>query len=111
MSTEALSVDMETCFACHGAKGTSPTPLTPSLGAQPNFYVVAQLFLFRAGRRDNEIMTAMAKDLTDDDLRSLSAVIEQLPPPQPSGSPDKQKLDRAKSIIADRNCANCHGKK
>ena len=102
---------METCFACHGAKGTSPTPLTPSLGGQPNFFVVAQLFLFRAGRRDNEVMTAMAKDLTDEDLRTLSAIIEKTPPPKASGSPDKQKLERAKPILAERNCANCHGKK
>src|SRR4051812_46978042 len=72
-SAEALSAEKaEPCLACHGANGTSQTPLTPSLGAQPAFYVVAQLFLFRAGRRDNEIMTAMAKELTDDDLRSLS---------------------------------------
>ena len=101
---------IETCLACHGADGTSRTPLTPSLGAQTSFYIVAQLFLFRGGRRDNEIMTAMAKDLTDDDLRSLSARIEKLPPPTAPGSPDAQKLERAKPILAERNCNNCHGK-
>jgi len=102
---------IETCLACHGASGTSQTPLTPSLGAQPSFFIVAQLFLFRAGRRDNEVMTAMAKDLTDDDLRLLSDRIEKLPPPRASGSPDRAKLERASPIIAERHCDNCHGKK
>jgi len=105
-------VDQEICFACHGAMGTSPTPLTPSLGAQPNFYVVAQLFLFRAGRRDNEIMTAMAKDLTDDDLRSLSATIEKMPPPKPpTEKPNVEKVKRGMELMGGRNCINCHGKK
>src|SRR3954465_1840354 len=71
----------EVCFACHGTNGTSSTPLTPSLGAQPSFYVIAQLFLFREGRRENPLMIEQAKSLTDSDLRSLSSLIEKLPPP------------------------------
>jgi cytochrome c553 len=113
-SVEAFSAEKkyEACFACHGAGGVSQTPLTPSLGGQPNFYVVAQLFLFRAGRRDNEAMTAQAKDLTDDDLRALAERIEKLPPPKPpAGKPDAAKMKRGMDVMAPRNCANCHGKK
>jgi len=112
-STELLPVEKaEPCFACHGAGGTSQTPLTPSLGAQPGFYVVAQLFLFRAGRRDSEVMTAMAKDLTDDDLRSLAAAIEKLPPPKPPAEkPDADKVKRGTELMNGRNCNICHGKK
>jgi len=112
-SVAAISAEkIETCLACHGASGTSQTPLTPSLGAQTNFYVVAQLFLFRGGRRDNEIMTAMAKDLSDDDLRSLSDRIEKLPPPRPPAEKaDPARLAAADSLFKERNCAGCHGKK
>lgn len=110
-STEILSVEKaDACLACHGASGTSSTPLTPSLGGQPSFYVVAQLFLFRGGRRDNDVMTAMAKDLTDDDLRSLGERFEKLPPPKASAPGDKEKLQRARAIVQERNCANCHGR-
>jgi cytochrome c553 len=51
----AQSVDerFTVCVACHGAGGESRIPETPSLGGQPSFFVVAQLFLFREGRRDN----------------------------------------------------------
>ena len=98
------------CLACHGAKGTSSTPLTPSLGGQPSFYVIAQLFLFREGRRDNPVMLAQAKGLSDDDLRSLSESMSKLPPPRaPKTSPDKNRFQRGKAIVEQRRCTGCHG--
>ncbi|HWA38296.1 MAG TPA: c-type cytochrome [Burkholderiales bacterium] len=98
------------CLACHGASGVSETPLTPSLGAQPAFYVVAQLFLFRGGRRDNEVMTAQAKDLKDEDLRSLSDAIAKLPPPPPpKEGRDAERFERGRKATEGRHCTSCHG--
>lgn len=98
------------CLACHGASGVSDTPLTPSLGAQPAFYVVAQLFLFREGRRDNEVMTAQAKGLKDDDLRALSDAISKLPaPPVPKSGLDKGRFERGRKATEGRHCTSCHG--
>jgi cytochrome c553 len=112
LSAQVLSADKtETCLACHGANGTSQTPLTPSLGGQPAFYIAAQLFLFRGGRRDNEVMTAQAKDLSDDDLRTLSDRISKLPAPKSSdGKPDAGRVSAGKSSMEKNNCAGCHGK-
>ena len=56
-------------------------------------------------------MTAMAKELTDDDLRTLSGKIEILPPPKASGGVDKEKLERGKAILAKEPCGSCHGKR
>jgi cytochrome c553 len=101
----------EACLACHGAGGTSSTPLTPSLGGQPGFFLVAQLFLFREGRRDNAVMTEAARGLKDSDLRSLSEAIARLPPPRPpEGSSDPARMKRALELIEGRNCASCHGR-
>jgi cytochrome c553 len=100
----------EVCLACHGASGVSTTPLTPSLGGQPAFYVTAQLVLFRLGRRDNAIMIEQAKGLTDDDLRKLSALIQKLPPPAPPKEAiDKARYQRGRALIQQRNCGGCHG--
>ena len=71
------------CLACHGADGQSRIPETPSLGGQPSFFVVAQLFLFREGRRDNPAMIAAAKGLTNDDLMAFAERVTKLPPPPP----------------------------
>ena len=54
-ASSALAASLEerftVCLACHGAGGVSRVPETPSLAAQPQFFTVAQLFLFRDGRR------------------------------------------------------------
>jgi cytochrome c553 len=101
---------IEACLACHGASGTSQTPLTPSLGGMPSFYVVAQLFLFRGGRRASEVMEPMAKDLSDSDLTSLADAISKLPPPKHSQEGfDQQKFSRGKEIVGKDRCASCHG--
>ena len=100
----------EPCFAaCHGASGVSTTPLTPSLGGQPSFFVLAQLFLFREGRRDNEQMNAAAKGLSDADLQALAELIARLPaPPAPSAKPDQSRFTRGRAIAEKERCGNCH---
>lgn len=112
VAVPAVSQDkLQACLACHGATGTSTTPLTPSFGGQPSFFLIAQLFLFREGRRDNSVMTQAAKGLTDTDMRSLSDAISKLPRPQPPESaPDAARMKRGLEIVDGRHCTSCHGK-
>ena len=100
----------DACFtACHGANGVSSTPLTPSLGGQPSFFVLAQLFLFREGRRDNELMNAAAKGLSDADLQALADTIAKLPPPRPPATKAEQaRFARGRAIAEKERCGNCH---
>src|SRR5215813_11292527 len=78
-SAHSQEKQAEVCYTCHGKSGTSQTALTPSLGGQPSFFVIAQLFLFRDGRRNKAPtpMDSFAKPLKDDDLRSLAALFEK----------------------------------
>ena len=101
----------ELCYSCHGKSGTSTTALTPSLGGQPSFFTVAQLFLFRDARRGSPPtpMDAIAKDLSNDDLRALGALFEKQPPPAPAlQGADKAKLERGRALVESRNCRVCH---
>ncbi len=75
------------CLGCHGADGQSRVPETPSLGGQPAFFPVAQLFLFREGRRDSPAMVEAARGLTNDDLLAFADRIARLPPPPPPATP------------------------
>ena len=100
------------CAACHGANGRIETPLTPVLAGQPSLYVITQLFLFREGRRSNEAMTAVAKTLTDDDLRGFSEFIGTLPPvppPPPATPPDPIRMARGQALADQHKCVFCHG--
>jgi cytochrome c553 len=97
------------CLGCHGPDGRSRIPETPSLGGQPSFFVVAQLFLFREGRRDSAAMTAAAKGLTNDDLLAFAERIARLPPPPPPGEPaNPGRFARGRSLTRRHPCGVCH---
>ena len=101
----------KTCLACHGEGGISALALTPSLGGQHSFYAITQLFLFREGRRSSEVMTAMAKGMSDADLRAFSELIAQLPPAPSVTAPgaDAPRLARGAALAQRLRCASCHG--
>ena len=97
------------CLACHGPGSQSRVPETPSLGGQPQFFVVAQLFLFREGRRSNPAMTAAATGLTNDDLRAFAGAIAKLPPPEPPPDPvDPARATRGQTLARQHHCTVCH---
>lgn len=94
------------CLACHDDPNRVDVP---SLGAQPAFFVIAQLFLFREGRRGDPAMTGVAKGLTNDDLRAFAAAIARLPPPAPpTDPPDPVRLARGAALARRERCAFCH---
>jgi cytochrome c553 len=100
------------CAACHGANGRSDMPLTPVLAGQPSLYAITQLFLFREARRSSEAMNAVAKNLTDDDLRGFSDFIGTLPPvpaPPPAAPPDPARMAKGRALAEQHKCLACHG--
>jgi len=100
------------CAACHGANGRSEQPLTPVLAGQPSLYAATQLFLFREGRRNNEAMTAVAKTLSDADLRGFSDFIGTLPPvaaPPAATPPDATRMAQGRALADQHKCLFCHG--
>ncbi len=100
------------CAACHGANGRSDMAGVPVLAGQPSLYTITQLFLFREGRRDNEAMVALAKPMTDADLRGFSDYIGTLaavPAPPPAAPPDTARMDRGRALAQQHKCTFCHG--
>lgn len=61
------------CAVCHGANGLSQLPVAPNLAGQVDIYLVKALEDFRAGRRENEMMSVVAKGLSDGDIANLAA--------------------------------------
>ena len=61
------------CSVCHGPQGLSVVPDAPNLAGQPPLYVVAQLKAYRDGTRKHEVMSLMAKPLSDVDIDDLAA--------------------------------------
>ena len=61
------------CTVCHGPLGIAVAPETPNLAGQPASYLAEQLKAYRDGTRKHEIMSLMAKPLTDADVANLAA--------------------------------------
>lgn len=61
------------CFACHGEDGQSRNPVYPHLTGQQRAYLEKTLKDFRDGRRPEPTMGAMAKPLSDEDIRNIAA--------------------------------------
>jgi cytochrome c553 len=109
VAAASLEERLAPCLACHGAQGQSAQPEVPSLGAQPAFYVMVQLYMFRERLRIVEPMNELTKGLSDDDLRRMADVIAKLPPPQPVGEPDDPaRVERARALIQQHRCNFCH---
>jgi cytochrome c553 len=109
VAAASLEERLAPCLACHGEQGQSATPEVPSLGAQPAFYVMVQLYMFRERLRIVEPMNEMMQGLSDDDLRRMADVIAKLPPPRPVEAPaDPDRLERARALIQQHRCNFCH---
>jgi cytochrome c553 len=68
------------CVACHGPGGNKPiTPQTPRLAGQTYDYLVEALTQYRNGARKDPVMEAMAKGLSDDQMRALARYFSTQP--------------------------------
>jgi cytochrome c553 len=105
------------CFACHGVDGVATEnglaadKNTPNLAGEPDLYLQFQLVFFRKGVRKNETMNAMAQQLSDDDLRNVSAYFASLPAPNAPTGPDTapQDTELGGKVAQVIHCTNCHG--
>ena len=60
------------CVSCHGANGISVLLDAPNLAGEVNIYIDTQLKAFRNGKRTHDIMSEIAADLTDTEIRELA---------------------------------------
>ncbi|OSQ42538.1 c-type cytochrome [Marivita geojedonensis] len=60
------------CVSCHGADGISVLLDAPNLAGEVNIYIDTQLKAFRNGNREHEIMSEIAADLSDAEIREIA---------------------------------------
>jgi cytochrome c553 len=72
-SADAGKTKSAPCSTCHGLNGMSTLNEAPNLAGQPEIYLIEQLRAYRSGKRQNEIMSIMAKPLTNGDIEDLAA--------------------------------------
>ena len=61
------------CALCHGQNGIASMPSAPNLAGQAPIYLSEQLKNYRSGKRQHEVMSVIAKPLTDAEIANLAA--------------------------------------
>ncbi|MBC8750624.1 MULTISPECIES: c-type cytochrome [Paraburkholderia] len=100
----------ETCYFCHGAHGQSVNAWYPALSGQPEAYLVAQLHAFAGGQRPDPYMGAIARELTDGQIKALAAYFSRQTSAQNEavhGQPALEK--RGMELVSAKSCQACHG--
>jgi cytochrome c553 len=86
------------CASCHGIAGLPHDTDVPIIWGQQAGYLEKQLRDYRAGDRDNQIMSSIAESLTDADIAALSTWFANQPWPTPAPS----------ATAATTPCGACH---
>jgi cytochrome c553 len=98
------------CKGCHGLDGKGTAPAIPHLAAQSERYLFASLTAYREGKRTHAALKDMTKQMSDADLRNVSAFYAGLPPVAVTPVGDAQQglpYEKGKALAAP--CAKCHG--
>ena len=102
------------CAACHTADGSRGSPANPIIQGQHPEYLVKQLTEFKAGKRQNAVMSGMAATLSEDDMKNVAAFYASKQA-KPGFAKNKATVELGEKIyrggIAERNvpaCAGCH---
>ncbi|RKE36483.1 cytochrome c [Paraburkholderia sp. BL23I1N1] len=100
----------ETCYFCHGAHGQSVNAWYPALSGQPEAYLVAQLHAFAGGQRPSPYMGAIARELTDEQIKSMAVYFARQAPAQSEAVHGQAALEkRGMALVAAKSCQVCHG--
>lgn len=115
-------IDSERCQECHGidgqgaGHGNGPEGKFAKLAGQDAAYLLKQMRDFRSGARKHDQMAIMARSVSDEDVRDISAYFASLPvmkgepdPKAATASAIGQRLyeqgDATRGVLA---CASCH---
>ncbi|MCT4370634.1 cytochrome c4 [Yangia mangrovi] len=62
----------DACVSCHGANGIALLPEAPNLAGEVNIYIDTQLKAFRTAKRKHDIMSSIAAEMTDEEIRAVA---------------------------------------
>jgi cytochrome c553 len=103
-----IAAKIELCASCHGADGLPVVEKVPIIWGQHMFYLLTQLKDYRAGRRANDIMTPMAKELSDDEMKALATWFAAKPWPNYHEPRNDADTAIAEPLGVEGACTTCH---
>ena len=103
-----IADQVEMCVSCHGEDGRPVDENTPILFGQELYYMFVQLRDFAAGRRENEIMTPIAKGLDRKQMEALAKYFSEQTWPRMQFSASDQDVATGRTMGSAGQCPQCH---
>ncbi len=97
-----------TCGVCHGIDGNSPAAAFPNLASQNARYLYLQLKDFKEGRRNDPLMSPIAKQLEKNEMQALAKHFSEQKLKPHSFKSDNARAAAGKKIADDALCPMCH---
>ena len=95
------------CVACHGPKKTLNDE-TPILSGQTWRYLYLQMKDFKEGRRTNQLMNPLMKDMSKQDMYNLAAYYSESKYESENQKGDEGLINKGRKIADDALCTMCH---
>jgi cytochrome c553 len=95
------------CVACHGPKKTLNND-TPILSGQTWQYLYFQMRDFKSGRRTNEFMTPIMKQMSKEDMYNLAAFYTESKYQSDNEKGDPTLIDKGRKVADNALCTMCH---
>ncbi len=99
---------IELCVSCHGKDGISEDPKVPIIAGQHFFYLYTQLKDYKARRREHEIMTEIAANLSKTEMKELAKYFSEQTWPRIEDAASEKDIFIAERAATAGQCVQCH---
>jgi cytochrome c553 len=108
-ATPDIAEKLQLCTGCHGEGGLPVNPDIPITWGQNYYYLYVQLKDYASGRRQNEVMTPIASELSKEEMQALSKHFSEQPWPKTSFPAVEEAVSQqAKRAMTAGACTECH---
>ena len=103
-----LEERVQLCMICHGEDGVPIETTVPIIAGQEFYYIYVQLKDFKAGRRANEIMGDIVKDMSRKEMKALADYFSKKDWPKIRSGADSATAQSGETGLAAGQCSQCH---
>jgi cytochrome c553 len=98
----------QACAACHGPDGNSTDPQYPVLAGQTWRYLYLQMKDYKEGRRSNQFMNPLMKDMSKKDMYDLAAYYSIQKAGGQNEKGDPALIEQGRKVAENALCTMCH---
>ena len=104
----AIADKVQLCATCHGADGLPVVEKVPIIAGQHKTNLLIVLQEYRKGERTSDLMSPIAKNLSNHDMVALAVYFSALPWPAYREPADAASITRVQALHAVEKCTPCH---